>query len=111
MNVYVNRHVLTPSHGQVTQVCLPIRQACVPYDISRSLSYLFYRFEKFVGGFSLFGHLNLISICKKDSLGVTEDDALGISVAVITFNRHLFFDIKKGMIERTGHNASLTSNA
>jgi hypothetical protein len=111
MNVYLNRHVLILSHKPGTQIYLLVRQAGVLYDISPSLSYLFYRFEKFVGGFSLFGHLNLISIRKKDGLDVTESDALGISVAVITFHRHAFFDIKEGMIERAGHDASLASNA
>jgi len=76
-----------------------------------SLSYLFYRFSKFIGGFSLLGHLNVVSIHKKDSLGIAEGDALGIAIAEITFHGHSFFDIKEGMIERAGHNASLTSNA
>jgi hypothetical protein len=55
--------------------------------------------------------LNLISIREKDCLGVAEGDALGISVTVITFHSHSFFDIKEGMVKRTGHDASLAPNA
>jgi hypothetical protein len=55
--------------------------------------------------------LNLISIREKDGLGIAESYTLGISVAVITFHSDLFFDIKEGMAERTGHDASLASNA
>jgi hypothetical protein len=55
--------------------------------------------------------MNLIRIRKKDGLGVTESDALWISVAEITFHRHAFFDIKEGMIERAGHDAGLASDA
>jgi hypothetical protein len=98
-------------HKQGTRICLPVRQAGVPYELSRSLSYLFYRFKKFVGGFSLLGHIHLVGVRKQDSLGIAEGDALGISVTVITFHRHLFCDIKEGMAERAGHDASLASDA
>jgi hypothetical protein len=98
-------------HKQGTQICLPVRQAGVPYDISRSLSYLLHRFEKFVGGFSLLGHVHLVGVRKQDGLGIAEGHALGISVTVITFHSHLFCDIKEGMAERAGHDASLASNA
>lgn len=111
MNMYLNRHALIPSHHQGTQICLPVRQADVPYDGPHSLSYLFHRFSKFIGGFSLLRHLNVVRIHKKNSLGIAEGDALGIAIAEIAFHRHSFFDIKEGMIERAGHNASLASNA
>jgi hypothetical protein len=71
---------------------------------------LFHRFEKFIGSFPLLGHLYVVGIREKDGLGVAEGYALGISVAVITFHRHLFLDIKEGMIEGTSHDASLASN-
>jgi hypothetical protein len=109
--MYLNRHALIPSHHQGTQICLPVRQADVPYDGPHSLSYLFHRFSKFIGGFSLLRHLNVVRIHKKNSLGIAEGDALGIAIAEIAFHRHSFFDIKEGMIERAGHNASLASNA
>ena len=109
--MYLYRHVLIPSHQQGTQICLPVWQANVPHEASRSLSYRFYRFEKFIGGFSLFGHLNLIDIREKDGLGVTEGDALGVSVTIITFHSHSFFDIKEGVVKRAGHDASLAPNA
>jgi len=53
----------------------------------------------------------LVGVRKKDSLGIAEGYALWISVAVITFHRHSFCDIKEGMAERAGHDASLASNA
>jgi hypothetical protein len=111
MNVDLNRHVLILSHQPGAQICLFVKQAGVLYDRSPSLSYLFYRFQKFVGSVTLFGYLNLISIRKRDGPGITESDALGISVAVIAFHRHAFLDIKEGMIERAGHDAGLASNA
>jgi hypothetical protein len=111
MNVDLNRHVLILSHQPGAQICLFVKQAGVLYDRFPSLSYLFYRFQKFVGSVTFFGYLNLISIRKKDGLGVTESNALGISVAVIAFHRHAFLDIEEGMIERTGHDTSLASNA
>jgi len=111
MNMYLNRHVLIPSDKQGTEICLPVRHSGIPHHVPRSLSYLFHRFEKFIGGFSLLGHLNIVSIDKKDSLGIAESDALGVTIAEITFHGHSFFDIKERMIERAGHNASLASNA
>jgi hypothetical protein len=53
----------------------------------------------------------LVSIRKKDGLGIAEGYALWISIAVITFHRHSFFDIKEGMVKRTGHDTSLAPNA
>jgi hypothetical protein len=53
----------------------------------------------------------LVGVHKKDGLDFTETDTLWISVTVITFHRHSLRDIKEGMAERTGHDASLASNA
>jgi len=119
MNVYLNWHVLILLLKQGTQICLPVRprsrpragQAGVPYELSCSLSYLLHRFSKFIGGLTLLGHVHLFGIRKQDGLGIAESHALGISVAVITFHRHPFCDIKEGMVERAGHDASLASDA
>jgi hypothetical protein len=53
----------------------------------------------------------LVGVHKKDGLDFTETNTLWISVTVITFHRHSLCDIKEGMAERTGHDASLASNA
>ena len=103
--------------SQAHLISRELRSACPPVGghslrcISRSLSYLFYRFEKFAGGFSLLGHLNVVSVHKKDSLGIAEGDTLRISITVITFHRHSFCNIKEGMAERAGHDASLAADA
>jgi hypothetical protein len=79
--------------------------------LSRSLSYLFYRFEKFVSSFSPFGCLNLIRILEKEGFGIAESYALGVSIAVVTFHRHSFLNIKEGMVEGAGHDASFAADA
>jgi hypothetical protein len=92
------------------QICLPVRQAGVPYREFRSLSYLFYGFYKFVGGFSFFGHLNRIGIHISDRFWLTECDTLGIAIAKITFHSYPLLDIKEGVPKRACDNTSPASD-
>jgi hypothetical protein len=64
------------------------------------LSYLFQDLSKFEGGFSFLGHVYMIGIFKKESLGIAEGHALGISIAEITFDCYALLKIEGGMTKR-----------
>ena len=53
----------------------------------------------------------MISIRKKDSIGIAEGHALGVSIAEITFHSHSFLSIKGGMAERAGEDTGLAPDA
>jgi hypothetical protein len=93
------------------QICLPVWQAGVPYGVFPSLSYLFYRFDKFVGGFSLFVHLNHISIHISDSFRITEGHTLGIAITVVALYGHTVLDIEEGMTKRACDHTGPASDA
>jgi hypothetical protein len=68
------------------------------------------RFNKFGGGFSLFGHLNHIGIYISDSFHITECHALGITVTKIAFDSHPLLDIKEGVPKRACDNTGPASD-
>jgi len=62
------------------------------------LSDLLHRFSIFKEGLSLFGHVRLIRIRKRDGLDITETDTLRVSVTVIAFHRDPIMDIKERQV-------------
>jgi hypothetical protein len=74
--------------------------------VFRSLPYLLCGIDKFVRGFSLFGHLNHIGVHISDSFGITEGHTLGITVTKVAFHSDPLLDIKewvpKGACDDTG---------
>jgi len=75
------------------------------------LSDLLHRFSIFKEGLSLFGHVRLIRIRKRDGLDITETDTLRVSVTVIAFHRDPIMDIKERMAKGAGDDAGSTSDA
>lgn len=70
------------------------------YAIEYRLSYLFHGFDQFVGGFPLFGHLNLVSVDISNRFRITEGYTLGITVTVVTLYSHPVLDVEEGMAKR-----------
>src|SRR4030042_5884723 len=95
----LDRHVLFLSHESGTQIC-------VPDEVFHSLPYLLCGINKFVGSFSLFGHLNHIGVHISDSFGITEGYTLGITVTKVAFHSDPLLDITewvpKGACDDTG---------
>jgi hypothetical protein len=75
------------------------------------LSYLLHRFSIFKEGLSLFGHVRLVRIRKRDGLDITETDTLRVSVTVIAFHRDPIMDIKERMAKGASDDAGSTSDA
>lgn len=67
--------------------------------------------KKFLKNFPSFSHLDLIGLHIIYSLNLAEQNALGVSIAVIALNCHPIFGIKERMIKRAGHDTGLASNA
>ena len=74
-------------------------------------SNVFHEIGKFVSGFSFLGDIGLISLHKEDGLRIAEGHTLGVSIAVITFHGHPFFDIEKRMTKRAGDDTGPASDA
>jgi hypothetical protein len=64
------------------------------------LPHLFQDLSEFEGGFPFLSHVHGIGIRKKESFGIAEGHALGVSIAEITFDRHAFLKIEGGMTKR-----------
>jgi hypothetical protein len=72
---------------------------------------LFHGFHEFVGGFSLFGHLDHISVNISDSFRITEGHTLGIAITVVALYGHTVLDIEEGMAKGACHHAGPAPDA
>jgi hypothetical protein len=72
---------------------------------------LFQYLGEFEGGFSFLGHVHIIGICKKESLGIAEGHALGVSIAEIALHCHALLEIERGVSERAGDDTGFAPDA
>ena len=56
-------------------------------------------------------YARLVRIRKRNGLGITETDALGISITAIAFHRDPILDIEEGMAKGAGNDACSTPDA
>jgi len=72
---------------------------------------LFQDFSELKGGFPFLGHVHVISVRKKESLGIAEGHTLGVSIAEIAFHCHTLLEIERGMSERAGDDTGFAPDA